>query len=118
MAALNLVGLMRNAAVFMDHGRRFHAARCEALGQAALEEFVRAAITRGAEYGVETMQDMLAFFDLVMVFGLDWSSAETQWLREGMTDRTYTGMTARLKRLRRKAIYRLEAAALEKAGGA
>ena len=115
MAALNLDGLLRNSATIVEHGNRFHSARCEALGRGALEEFVRDVITRGASYGIDTMQDMLAFFDLAMVFGLDWSTAETRWLHNGMSDRTYTDMTGRLKGLRRKAIYRLEAAALEPA---
>jgi len=110
-AALNLTVVLQDPAIFMEHARTHHASVCGAMDKAALQKKVKEILAAGATRGIVSTRDLLTFLDLAMVFGLEWSDPERQWLDDGLKESDGRSISARLKRLRLEAIYRLEAEA-------
>ena len=105
LEALQRSALLANLADFTAHAQQFHGQVSDAL--------VRQAVEQAWQFGLRARRDLLAFLDLAVIFGANWSTPETQWLHDGLNNAKFGSHTARLARLRRQAIYRLEAAAID-----
>ena len=99
--------LLANLADFTARAQQFHGHVNDAIARQALDQ--------AWQFGLRAHRDLLAFLDLAITFGADWSTPETNWLRDGLTNPKLGSHTARLARLRRQVIYRLEAAAINAA---
>jgi len=76
--ALQRSALLANLADFSAHAQQFH-------GQVS-DAIVRQAVEQAWQFGLRAHRDLLAFLDLAIIFGADWSTPETQWLRDGVTN--------------------------------
>ena len=79
------------------------------MDEEALTEYVRSILVTALDRGIVATRDLLTFLDLAMVFGVNWSGSELNWLNEGLHKREGGSISDRLRRLRLEAIYRLEA---------
>lgn len=113
MEALQRAALLGHSEPYLAHVRTYHAAACARIGEPGLKAHVTAALGQGWDVGLRTQRELLAYLDLVMVFGLDWSLPETSWLHDGLSDASAGSLSARLAMLRRQAAHRLEAASLD-----
>ena len=95
---------------FVDHAKQFHGPRSDQLGDEALSLLVRKAVVTATHYGLESSRDICRFLDLVMTFGLNWEAEDLRWMHERMVDEAIADPPARLGRLRREVLYRLETA--------
>lgn len=108
-ALLNLPRVLRDPSLFVTHARTYHPGPCQGLDDDALTVQVIHILKIAAEKGISATRDLLTFLDLAMIFGLDWSGAQLQWLNRGLHESAGGEISDRLRRLRLEAIYRFEA---------
>ena len=91
------------------HVRRVWARRCGEIGEAAAREWIRDAVRRAGEYGIEVEFDVWRFVDLTFVFGPGFETRDDMpWARDTLRDPGRSA-SAKLDRLWRRAEERLRA---------
>jgi hypothetical protein len=97
-----------NLEPFVSHVTEYHAERTAEIGVDALPDFLGSAIERALEYDLVETSTICSFLDIVMTFGLDWSGSDLRWMHNQMADPATGDPPARLMRLRRLILYKLE----------
>jgi hypothetical protein len=93
---------------YIDHLVQCHPETAASIGGSQLPDYVRSVLKKAYHYGATTNHDYCRFLDLAVLFGLDWSLPNLQWLHQSLSDAAISDPSIRFARTYRRAIFRLE----------
>jgi hypothetical protein len=109
LEAMTFGYLLGRRPAFIAHLREFHAPSVAEKDDDGLQRLLADALRKAMSYHLTSTRDICGFLDLVMVFGLDWTIPENAWLHDALAGDSPADAPRRLERLRRRAMYRLDA---------
>jgi hypothetical protein len=113
--ALGRVAIQEFEKNMLRHLKQFFGDESAAMGDEALREHIRHAISRAKQYGLTSERDLCKYLNLTMVYGGDFDThPELEWMRDFLTDPEVPDPSERMSRLYAETLYRFEPEAIDR----